>query len=342
MILYGLHHGSTSDRVPLVYFEQVGSKLMLGPIKPRAREQHDPISRYLGLREKRRGDFELDRLLYVAATRAKERLHLVADVAIKDGAPAKPAAGSLLSRLWSSLPPLEMPSDLLQVDTAAEPLPAHRGSELLRRGLSALRAQSEKTKQQVNKTAASGSGYSQTFAWAASKSHDRVLGTLIHSWLDHLGRQSGRGWTAEKMRAQRARIELQCRQLGLPAEEIADLAHDVLETLLAMLTSQRGQDLLACLDARREWALLDATGKVSVLDLAISDSEGWCVVDYKTGRPAAEESTEAFASRMLARYAPQLARYCEQVSALDGRRARAALYFPRDDLWIDFDPRASS
>jgi len=144
------------------------------------------------------------------------------------------------------------------------------------------------------------------------------------------------------MRAQRARIELQCRQLGLPAEEIADLAQEILETLLAMLTSQRGQDLLACLDARHEWALLDATGKVSVLDLAISGPEGWCVVDYKTGRPAAEESTEAFGSRMLARYAPQLARYCEQVSALDGRRARAALYFPRDDLWIGFDPRTSS
>jgi ATP-dependent exoDNAse (exonuclease V) beta subunit len=342
VILYGLHHGSTSDRVPLVYFEQVGSKLMLGPIKPRAREGHDPISRYLGLREKRRGDFEVDRLLYVAATRAKERLHLVADVGIKDGAPAKPPAGSLLSRLWLSWPSLEVPSDLLQGDAAAESMPAHRGSELFRQSLSALRARSEKTTQQANQATASGAGYSQAFAWAASKSHDRVLGTLIHSWLDHLGRQSAQGWTVEKMLAQRARIELQCRQLGLPAEEIVGLAHEVLETLLAMLTSKRGQDLLACLEARREWALLDATGKVSILDLAISDSDGWLVVDYKTGRPAAEESTEAFGARMLSRYAPQLARYCEQVSALDGRRARAALYFPRDDLWIDFDPRARS
>jgi len=98
---------------------------------------------------------------------------------------------------------------------------------------------------------------------------------------------------------------------------------------------------LSALDARREWALLDATGRVSVLDLAISEPEGWLVVDYKTGRPAPQESHEAFGARMLARYTPQLARYCDQVSAFDGRPARAALYFPRDDLWFDFDPRAT-
>ncbi len=340
VILYGLQHGPTSDRVPLVYFEQVGSKLMLGPIKPRAREGHDPISRYLGLREKRRGDYEVDRLLYVAATRAKQRLHLVAEFATKDGAVAKPASGSLLSRLWSSWPSVEVPTDLQHSDQALEPIPAHRGAELFRRELPTLSVQAEKTAQGLAKTAASGQGYTQAFAWPAIKSHDRVLGTLIHSWLDHLGRQSGRGWSVDKLQAQRGRIELQCRQLGLPQEEMADLANEVLETLVAMITNERGRDLLLRLDARREWALLDAAGKVSVLDLAISDESGWLVVDYKTGRPASDESREAFGQRMLARYTTQLARYCEQVSALDGRPARAALYFPRDDLWFDFDPRA--
>jgi ATP-dependent exoDNAse (exonuclease V) beta subunit len=185
-----------------------------------------------------------------------------------------------------------------------------------------------------------GAGYTQAYAWPATKSHERVLGTLVHAWLDHLGRHSGRDWSVDKLREQRGRIELQCRQIGLPQEQIVDSAQEVLETLLAMMTNERGQDLLLRLDARREWALLDTEGKVSVLDLAISEKTGWLVVDYKTGRPAMDESREAFGVRMLARYAAQLARYCEQVSALDGRPARAALYFPRDDLWFDFDPRA--
>lgn len=340
VILYGLHHGPTSDRVPLVYFEQVGSKLMLGPIKPRAREGHDPISRYLGLREKRRGDYEVDRLLYVAATRAKQRLHLVAELSVKDGAVTKPASGSLLSRLWSSWPSVEVPPDVQQSDPAVAPIPAHRGSDLLRRELTALSALADKARVGLTRMTELGAGYTQAYAWPATKSHERVLGTLVHAWLDHLGRHSGRDWSVDKLREQRGRIELQCRQIGLPQEQIVDSAQEVLETLLAMMTNDRGQDLLLRLDARREWALLDTEGKVSVLDLAISEKTGWLVVDYKTGRPAIDESREAFAVRMLARYAAQLARYCEQVSALDGRPARAALYFPRDDLWFDFDPRA--
>lgn len=340
VILYGLHHGPTSDRVPLVYFEQVGSKLMLGPIKPRAREGHDPISRYLGLREKRRGDYEVDRLLYVAATRAKQRLHLVAELSVKDGAVTKPASGSLLSRLWSSWPSVEVPPDVQQSDPAVAPIPAHRGSDLLRRELTALSALADKAREGLTRMTELGAGYTQAYAWPATKSHERVLGTLVHAWLDHLGRHSGRDWSVDKLREQRGRIELQCRQIGLPQEQIVDSAQEVLETLLAMMTNDRGQDLLLRLDARREWALLDTEGKVSVLDLAISEKTGWLVVDYKTGRPAIDESREAFAVRMLARYAAQLARYCEQVSALDGRPARAALYFPRDDLWFDFDPRA--
>jgi hypothetical protein len=44
---------------------------------------------------------------------------------------------------------------------------------------------------------------------------------------------------------------------------------------------------------------------------------------------------------MLARYAKQLQGYCERVTGFDGQAARAALYFPRDDLWFEFEPLAS-
>ncbi|CFO02406.1 hypothetical protein L550_1175 [Bordetella pertussis H973] len=38
---------------------------------------------------------------------------------------------------------------------------------------------------------------------------------------------------------------------------------------------------------------------------------------------------------MRQRHGEQLMRYCAQVTALDGRPARAALYFPRARAWID-------
>jgi len=105
-----------------------------------------------------------------------------------------------------------------------------------------------------------------------------------------------------------------------------------------MLSSERGRWLLGQSRAKREWSLLDENGQVSVLDFALKDAQGWLVVDYKTGRPEADELPEAFGQRMLERYSSQLQRYCDQLRAFDGATPRAALYFPRDDLWFEFVP----
>jgi hypothetical protein len=82
--------------------------------------------------------------------------------------------------------------------------------------------------------------------------------------------------------------------------------------------------------------LLDASGRVSIIDLAISQEHDWLVVDYKTGVPRAGEPREAFEQRVREQYREQIERYCAHVCALDGRPARGALYFPRADLWVDY------
>jgi len=37
---------------------------------------------------------------------------------------------------------------------------------------------------------------------------------------------------------------------------------------------------------------------------------------------------------MQSRYQSQMQRYAEQLHAMDGRPVEAALYFPRDDIWL--------
>jgi hypothetical protein len=39
---------------------------------------------------------------------------------------------------------------------------------------------------------------------------------------------------------------------------------------------------------------------------------------------------------MRRRHGDQLERYCRSVTAMDGRPAQAALYFPRARAWIEF------
>lgn len=341
VILFGLHHGPAPDKSPLVRIEQVEDKVLFGPIKPRASDDKDPISDYLGRREKSRASFEVDRLLYVAATRAKESLHLVAEVFLdkKKGGLASPSAGSLLQRLWThlALPVVSAELSFDEPDLIAQPF--FKGPRLCRRleipvpfagaGL--------KDRSGVFKTDTANTP-NAAFAWRASTTYERDVGTLIHAWLAHIGEQGLADWPVEKVRTQLRLIQRQLTQAGVPEESARAGAVEVSDTLVAMLTHEKGRWLLDHPGSYREWALLDTNGKVSVLDLALDDETGWLVVDYKTGRPQPEESKEDFAGRMLARYAPQLQRYCDQVHALDGRPAHAALYFPNDDLWLPMIP----
>jgi ATP-dependent exoDNAse (exonuclease V) beta subunit len=328
VILFGLHHGPRPDQSPLVRIEQIDEHVMFGPIKPRASADPDTFSKYLGMREKRRAAYEVDRLLYVAATRAKESLHLVAEVKLdkNTGQVANPVSGSLLDRLWPHVLRPDIPQGLVIPEDTASDRPVLTGQPLRRR-------KQIPPSWPLHLDQLRNAGY----VWRDTTTYDREVGILVHAWLAHIGQQGLEGWTAESLLQKSSLIHRQLTQAGLPLTLVDCAVEDVVETLSAMLTHERGRWLLSHPQSYREWALMDAAGKVSVIDLALADEQGWLVVDYKTGRPAPDESVSSFGQRMRERYAPQLERYCQQLTELDARSARAALYFPRDDLWIALD-----
>jgi hypothetical protein len=328
VILFGLHHGPRPDQNPLVRIEQIDAQVMFGPIKPRASTDPDTFSKYLGVREKRCANFEVDRLLYVAATRAKESLHLVAEVKLDQntGQVAGPVCGSLLDRLWPHVPKPEVPPALQIPEELGSDRPVLTGQPLRRRKqIPSARPLHVDPLRNV------------AYVWRDTTTYDREIGILVHAWLAHIGQQGLEVWSSESVLQKRPLIRRQLTQAGLPVKEVDQAADEVVETLVAMLTQARGRWLLSHPQSYREWALMDAAGKVSVIDLALADEQGWLVVDYKTGRRAKDESLLSFVQRMRERYAPQLKRYCLQLTELDARNARAALYFPRDDLWITLD-----
>lgn len=128
----------------------------------------------------------------------------------------------------------------------------------------------------------------------------------------------------------------QLGRAGLAPSTVDGAATILRDTLTATLASERGRWLLQVARAHREWSLLDLSGRVSVIDLAISQEHEWLIVDYKTGVPRGDESMENFIDRMRERYREQIQRYRDHVTALDGRPARGALYFPRVDAWVEY------
>ena len=102
VIVPGLDRGPGRSDPPLFLWKEFveESSLLFAPMRPTGGDR-DPTYDYLRDLDSDAEDMEASRLLYVAATRAKNHLHLLACLDCdKDGELKKPFAHSLLERAW--------------------------------------------------------------------------------------------------------------------------------------------------------------------------------------------------------------------------------------------------
>src|SRR5699024_3637563 len=310
--------------------------MLVGPI---AIDKDEPgVADFMRKREAKRAENELRRLLYVALTRARSELHLIANLtfdADKDE-PRKPATNVLLERLWSIIEgQIQVPDGafeqqqaaITQSDTAV-------GNQLKRISPTAwsgidLRDQRQSLRQCAPTT--------QGWHWSVPAQDESAVGQVVHAWLERMARDGIEQWSTERLQSLLPAIERQLLRTGCTRDHLVTGVSEVLDALNNTLSSERGRWLLTVAKAQREWSLLDHRGRVSIIDLAIDQQDHWLVVDYKTTVPHDDEALSEFKQRMLRLHHEQLQRYCSQVTALDGRPARAALYFPRIDLWVEHE-----
>jgi ATP-dependent helicase/nuclease subunit A len=114
VVLPGLGRRLRSSPEPLLRWlelprDREGSDLLLAPIPPLGRRGTPPLGEYLKSLQARRANHERVRLLYVAATRAREQLHLFGDLPASGAmhgthrAEPTPRAGTLLAALWPAV-----------------------------------------------------------------------------------------------------------------------------------------------------------------------------------------------------------------------------------------------
>src|SRR5690606_21138652 len=297
----------------------------------RASDDPDPVSTYLAEREKRRAAYEADRLLYVAVTRACQQLHLIGEVALDDeGGIKEPSASSLLGRLWPHMRQPE-PPPLAEVLAGQNVQPPRSTPRPL------LRVTADRLSQPSAPVGASEPA--SVWQWASDTTHEAAIGTVAHAWLERLGRQGLDAWSEPRIHEHLPVIRKQLGRAGLPVSALDAAAQVVSHTLCATLASEKGRWLLNTAKAQRAWSLLEVNAqqlcsfldtpvRASMTDIAIVDEERSLVVDDETSMPPATEDSEQFAARMRLLHVEQWHRDCLQVAALDGRPARAALYFP--------------
>jgi len=294
-------------------------------------EDQDAVYEYLGKLEKAKEDAERKRLLYVAATRARRRLHLLVGLVREEDSEGpgefKPATRTMagdLEQAFKSLFQSESPHSL----------PARSKGKSKRRLVQPRIQRVPDGWKPPEPPApmiapASKENRPPSYVWAGEKA--RVLGLAVHRWLEEIAEEGAGAWPRERLEALRSGTQRMLRFHGVPADEMESLAADVETALVNTLEDDKGRWMLGPReDAASELPLsLQEEGRTRslVLDRTfVHEGERW-IVDFKTSRHEGGDLA-AFLDEEERRYAPQLERYRLAMAARENRPIRTALYFP--------------
>ena len=321
----------------LLWLEQNGA-LLLAPISE-AGQVPDAIYTYLAHVEERKIRRETARLLYVASTRARSRLHLLGTLRLKDdGSIAEPPSQSLLKLLWPAVG--RAFENLARAEFAGE----GRAVRKIRRVPVEWKAPAppeavEWTRRQMESVEIQ----RVTFEWVSQSA--RHAGTALHGLMLRIAREGLEAWNENAVRSRRGLYQAILQNLGVPPGEMAEAVERVESALGRMLRDPKGRWIL---DRHSEGECeLPITGLVdgklyeTVIDRTFVDENGvrW-IIDYKTGSHEGG-GLEKFLDDEQERYREQLERYARLMLQRDPRPIRLALYFPLLGGWREWPAPAA-
>ena len=349
VVLPALDRSVPADRSQLLLshqFARTGRDGMVMAARPPVGAQSDLLFDFLRCQRRDASVLEAQRLLYVACTRAKCRLHLTAMMGdaetnedLEDSGPRKewrPRAGSLLRVLW----PVAAEEFELIYSASGRENPqldgAPRGGPLRRLPL------------QWSPRPPGGSApeaplpllareETPIFDWAGETA--RRVGSLVHAELQGFRLE---GIDERSIRAREGHFRRWLKQHGVPADRLNQATLRVVEALLGVHGDPRGRWMLQTgyRDDLREHALSGQfRGELirAVFDRSFIDEAGvrW-VIDYKTSQHLGGEP-ERFLDREVERYRPQLQRYGRLARRLGPEPVRLGLYFPLMRAWREWE-----
>lgn len=306
VIVPGLHHKAPAADRPLLLWDEVlddagHERLVVAPPPARstalgaAADKYHYLHRFEGLR----AVHESRRLLYVAVTRARRQLHLLASAAADvNNALKAPPKSSLLALLWDEAEPL-----FLAHSEARQPADAFATPPEAARSIPPSYAdyahQLVRLKQPVipedlrgpdhAPTAPSGDTDGPIPNGADRSALDPLpadVGTLVHRYLELIAQEGTQVWSADRGQALKPAMQRWLEQRGHAAGAAQRGADQVWQHLVTTLNSEAGQWVLAPHpEAMSEWALSSQTAdglRSHVIDRTfVADGVRW-IIDYKT------------------------------------------------------------
>lgn len=339
--------------------EQEITEFLVAPVGPKGGERSSTKA-WVDATLRTRETQEMRRILYVAATRAREELHLFARPEYrsdkKSGLTLCEPTESLLRTAWPALeddvrtrfaewkegreeaevPALAAQAQLLQ-------MPATRRPAILRRLPENFEAPRVPAAQGVLRGDAGGGG-TRNYPRHEGGMLSRALGRAVHLLLEEGARLLATvdaDATRAALKGMRQRAHAEVRAGGVEPAHAQKLADEAMAIALRAMDDPTGQWILSPhADAASEasWTgVLDGAMRTVRADRVFrggdpgsAGGEVWWVIDYKTAHPDGSDAAKLM-QELRPLFAPQLAIYAQFLRKLhgEGTEVRAGLYYPR-------------
>lgn len=326
VVLFGLSRQPRSEGAKALYWMERtapdGSNTLI--MAPMSRDP-DRLTAFVKQMDQRKEHAERARLLYVATTRARDRLHLVHRLPTRK---ESPAARSLLACVWPALAEDFLEEEFQPAQTVAEAPWVQPKLRRLADGFDPASAPDD--------TSASGDGndidaYRPEYEWAGLTAIQ--TGIIVHRYLRRIAETGLDTWNADTIDGLAGQFRLELAQLGVESSELDTAAGNVAVALKRIVADPTGRWLLSPhADAASELRLT-RRGKTRLehlqLDRTFIDRETgirW-IVDYKTSTHEGGD-IDSFLDSEVTRYSTQLEVYASAMAEIDSTEIRVALYFP--------------
>lgn len=320
--------GNNRDK-PLVLWEEVTvnehSELLAAPYIPKG-FRNDMVSPYdyIETLENERDANEAARVLYVAATRAERKLHLVGVANQNTKGEIKPTKNSYLDLLWNAVSGEFEAAELSAKSVGENPEDGitnftpnlirlqHLQIPNILQTEKTLLHQASKSLNEQNKQAIAPNLAADT-------------GTLAHLYMDMIGDEGLENWPASRIDASAAAMQFWLLQKGHTENEAERQVRLIVAALKKTISSPKGAWMLASRPSRQAELSIMAIDENNQpqehrIDLTFIDEDVRWIIDYKLS--ATDENITIAASQ----HKPQLARYAN-LFLEENKPIKTAIFF---------------
>lgn len=304
--------------------------LLLAPIHATGKET-DAIYEYIHRQQKIKSDFESDRLLYVATTRAKQRLHLYFDIKT-DTEELKASPGSFLEKLWPFIKNDDSILANLKISdsTKIEAIKSERHIKRLPTLWENPIIETVETKVAT---------HLRSEGFILPNHTPKIIGIVIHRILQLLSIHGCDWWRKQSLKNQHQYLRIQLLKQTISMSDLPkalSIAHQAIENTLA---DRKGLWILhAHTEAVSEFGITTHSKdgiEQFIIDRAFVDENQirW-IIDYKT-TAFSENDLAYFFDKEEKKYKEKMLKYKEAMQLLHKQPVKIGLYFPALPAWYE-------